>query len=179
MSVERDGPLAALAAGEVALCVHPSGQRVVDALPAAAFENLLVLTTHGDLRDVERTVRGRGGDPRCVGVVPISGTAVDYDGDMWVADRVTPGDLTGVSIQFSEGFEHVRPDEGWVVVDSLSVLGMYVEQERLFRLVDSIVTATRSRNARCVLATADGVLGERALTQFRGLVDREVSLPSG
>lgn len=179
MNAELESPLASLAAGEVALCVHSSGTRVVDSLPESAFENALVLTTDGDLERLERAVERRGGDPRRVGVVPITGSDVTYDGPLWTTPRVSPSDLTGVSIQFSEGFDHVRPDEGWVVVDSLGVLAMYVDQQRLFRLVDSIANAARGRDARCVLATAEGVLGERALTQFRGLADREVTLGEG
>ncbi|MFC3477275.1 DUF7504 family protein [Halobacterium litoreum] len=175
MNGEAATPFDDLSAGEVVLCVHPSGDRIVEVLPPAAFENLLLLTTNGDLRRLERIVSAHG-NPNRVGVVPITGSSVNYDGPLWTTDRVNPGDLTGVSIQFSEAFKHVRPDDGWVVVDNIGVLSMYVSRERLFRLVDSVANAVRERNARCVLATARGVLGESGLAQCRGLANREVSL---
>lgn len=178
MTAEVDTTALELAAGEVALCVQPSGDRVVDVLPAEAFENLLLVTTDGNLKKLERTVEARGGDPRRVGVVPVTGTEVNYDGPLWVTDRVSPSDLTGVSIQFSKAFQHVEPGEGWVAVDSLGVLSMYVSSERLFRLLDTLVGATRGRNARTVLATAEGVLGDQAMTQFRGLADEELNFAS-
>ena len=178
MTAEFDTRTVDLKAGEVALCVQPSGQRVVEVLPDAAFENLLLVTTDGNLRLIERAVEAHGGDPRRVGVVPVTGTAVDYDGPLWATDRVSPSDLTGVSIQFSKGFEHVQPDEGWVAVDSLGVLAMYASTERLFRLLDAVVGAVRGRNARAVLSTAEGVLGDQAMRQFRGLADEEVNFAS-
>ncbi|MCG1003835.1 MULTISPECIES: hypothetical protein [Halobacterium] len=174
MTPELDRRLGDLAAGDIAFCVQSSGERIVDALPESAFRNLLLVTTDGNLRKLERSIEARGGDPQRVGVVPVAGTEVDYDGPLWVTDRVAPGDLTGVSIQFSKAFEHVEPDAGWVVVDGIGVLSMYVDGERLFRLLDTLVTAIRARNARGVLATADGVLGERAMTQLRGLADQEL-----
>lgn len=178
MTAEFDTRTVDLAAGEVAFCVQPSGQGVVDVLPESALENLLLVTTDGNLGKLERAVEARGGDPRRVGVVPVTGTSVNYDGPLWVTDRVGPSDLTGVSIQFSKAFEHVQPDEGWVAVDSLGVLAMYASTERLFRLMDAVVSAVRGRNARAVLSTADGVLGERAAMQYRGLADEEVDFAS-
>ncbi|MCD2204840.1 DUF7504 family protein [Halobacterium sp. KA-6] len=176
MTPEFERRLGDLAAGEVALCVQPSGQRIVDALPDAAFQNLLVVTTDGHLGKLETRIEERGGDPRRVGVVPVTGTEVDYDGPLWVTERVAPSDLTGVSIQFSKAFEHVEPETGWVVVDGVGVLSMYVAPERLFRLLDTLVSAIRARNAHGVLTTASGVLSEQASTQLRGLVDEEVRL---
>ncbi|MUV61382.1 hypothetical protein [Halobacterium sp. CBA1126] len=156
--------------------MQPSGRRLVDALPASAFGNLLLVTTDGHLERLEESIAARGGDPECVGVVPVTGTEIDYDGPLWVTERVAPSDLTGVSIQFSKAFEHVKPDEGWVVVDSVGVLSMYVSGERLFRLLDALAGAVRGRNARGVLATADGVLGEASMTKLRGLADEEIQL---
>ncbi|CQH59654.1 uncharacterized protein HHUB_3030 [Halobacterium hubeiense] len=176
MSPELDARLGDLAAGEIALCTHSSGRRVVDALPESAFENLLLVTTDGNLGQLEKRIERRGGDPRRVGVIPVTGAEVDYDGPLWVTERVAPSDLTGVSIQFSKAFEHVEPETGWVVVDGVGVLSMYVAGERLFRLLDTLVGAVRARNARGVLVTAEGVLGEQATTQLRGLADEEVQL---
>jgi len=171
---EAAAPLSDVDPGEVVLRVQPSGARVVDALPTSAFENLLVLETNADLRRIERTVRERGGDPSHVGVVPIAATELTYDGPLWTTERANPGDLTGVSIRFSEAFAHVRPDDGWVVFDSLSVLAMYVAPERLLRFVDAVVTAVRERNARCVLAVTRGVLGERTRAQIADRCDRAI-----
>ncbi|WP_353634340.1 hypothetical protein ABSL23_15000 [Halobacterium sp. NMX12-1] len=157
MTPELDARLGDLGAGEVAFCTQSSGQRIVDALPESAFRNLLLVTTDGNLKRLERRVEERGGDPRRVGVVPVTGTEVDYDGPLWVTDRVAPSDLTGVSIQFSKAFEHVEPETGWVVVDGVGVLSMYVAGERLFRLLD-----TRGGGARAERPRRAGDCGGRA-----------------
>ncbi|GGL25147.1 hypothetical protein GCM10009037_05880 [Halarchaeum grantii] len=173
--VDDGAALADLSAGAVALYTLPSGERPLSAIPRAGFENLLVLSTSADLERLERAVAARGGDPAHVGVVPITGTTVDYDGPLWTTERANPSDLTGISIRFSEAFAHVRPGVGWVVVDNLGVLSMYVSEERLVRFVESITSATRERNAHCVLAATEGVLGERTLARLEGLTDRTVS----
>ncbi|WP_435099275.1 DUF7504 family protein [Halarchaeum sp. P4] len=175
MNTEHESPLASLEPGSVVLYEHPSGERVVESLPRDAFDNLLVLTTRGDLARLERTVTSHGGTPGRVGVVPITGATVDYTGPLWITKQVAPSDLTGISIRFSEAFRHVEPGAGWVVVDNLGVLAMYVEEERLYRLVDSIASAVRKRDARCVLATTTGVLGERSLARLRDTADEKIT----
>lgn len=168
--------LPALGPGEQVLASVPSGEYVLDYLPDEAFENLLVVAAGRSPTAIERTLREAGHEPRRVGVVPVSGTDVDYDGPMWCGDRVSPHDLTGISIQFGKGVRYVKPGEGWVVFDNLTVLLMYAEANRLFQLLNSVVDGVRAREARGVYPIVRDATSQETYQQFRSLFDREISL---
>lgn len=165
------------------LSVDPGEQVLVTAdrplleyLPDEAFENLLVLTTTALPSRVDRQVRERGHDSSRVGVIPVTGGDVDYEGPLWVADRVGPADLTGLSMRFSTAFEHVRSGIGWVCVDSVSTLYMYAEERRVFRLLQSIAEACRRRDVRGLYRAVPNTLGEQTRGALNGVVDRSVTL---
>lgn len=162
------------APGSVTLATVPGGSSVLGDLPEAAFENLLVVAAGTSVRDVQREVESRGSDPRKVGVVPVSGTGSNLDTPLWTARRVDPSDLTGISIEVSRGMDYVKPGEGWVVVDSASVLAMYAQPERLVRLLASIASACRGANARFVIAITESVLDDETTTRLAGIADQQV-----
>lgn len=174
---ESDGApdrLAALAAGEQVL-VSLAGQKFdYGGLPESAFENLLVLSVGRTPKQVERALDGRGVDPQRVGVVPVTGTGVDYDGPLWTANRVSPMDFTGISIEFTRAFEHLEPGRGWVVVDSLSILLMYADVDRVARLLDSIAGACRSQDVRGVYVVDGNAVTGDTRSRLVSLVDRVV-----
>lgn len=172
-SEAEPGP--SFSAGSVTLATVPGGTTVLDDLPNSAFENLLVVAAGTTIRDVEKAVESRGGDPRKVGVVPVSGTEQNTNTPLWTARRVDPSDLTGISIEVSRGMKYVKPGTGWVVVDSASVLAMYAQPERLLRLLSSIASTCRDANARCVIAITESVLDAETAAQFAGLADQQVS----
>lgn len=140
-------------------------------LPESAFDNLLVLSVGRNPRQIQRAIEAQDAEPRSVGVVPVSGSSIDYDGPMWVADRVSPMDFTGISIQFTRAFEHSKPDEGWVLVDSVSILLMYADVERVYRLLDSIVGACRSKDVRGVFVMDRNAVTDETANRLSSLVD--------
>ncbi len=172
--VADDGEALDLAPGETALAQLPTRASSVEHLPAEAYENLLVVTV--DSPDtVEDAVRAGGGDPANVGIVPVSASQVRYDGPCWTADRVSPSDLTGISIQFSRGEQYLRDGSGWVVVDGLGTLLMYAEETKLYRLLSHLLTRSRERDLRHVTGATASV-SEETMARFRGLHDRSVSV---
>lgn len=161
--------------GEAALARLATRDSPIEHLPSQALENLLVVTVSPPAR-VERAVREAGGDPNDVGIVPVSASAVDYDGPCWIAERVSPSDLTGISIQFSRGERYLAEGTGWVVVDGLGTMLMYVEEAKLYRLLSHFVTRARDRRLRHVTGLVDEVVSSETLARFRELHDRSVSL---
>lgn len=160
--------------------LRPGGQALVSltgqkfdygCLPESAFSNLLVLSVGRNPRKIQRALEAQGADSRSVGVVPVSGSSIDYDGPMWVADRVSPMDFTGISIQFTNAFQHSKPDEGWVLVDSVSILLMYADVDRVYRLLDSIVGACRSKNVRGVFVIDRTAVTDETANRLSSLVD--------
>ncbi|NHN40420.1 hypothetical protein G9C85_02060 [Halorubellus sp. JP-L1] len=133
--------------GTQALVLTPSLRSPLSLLPQSAFENLLVVSTTRSPKKVEQIVRERGGDPNTVGVVPVSGSPVDYDGPLWTTSVVHPNDLSGIYERFERGTNHVKPDVGWVVFDNVNVLLMYAERSSVQNFLDSVATTVRRRNA--------------------------------
>lgn len=172
---EKPASTLSLGPGEAALAQLGGRDSPLPHLPQAAFENLLVVTVDAPSA-VERAVREAGGDPSNVGVVPISASPVSYDGPCWTADRVSPSDLTGISIQFARGERYLRDGAGWLVLDGLGTLLMYAEGSKLYRLLAHLVSRCRERQLRQVTGIAASAVAPETLAQFQGLHDRTVSL---
>lgn len=164
-----------LAPGEAVLARLPEQESPVEHLPPRAYENLLVVTVAAP-ETVEAAVREAGGDPANVGIVPVSASPLSYDGPCWTAERVSPSDLTGISIQFARGERYLEEGSGWVVVDGLGTMLMYAEEENLFRLCSHLVGRARERQLRHVTGVVDTVVSPETLARFSDLHDRAVSL---
>lgn len=143
--------------------------------PEQAFENLLVLSVGRNPRQIDRALTDIDVDPRSVGVVPVTGSSISYDGTMWTSNRVSPMDLTGISIEFTRGFEHLHEGRGWVLVDSVSILLMYADVDRLYRLLDSMVSACRQKDVRGVFVVDADAVAPETMDRLEGLFDRIVS----
>jgi hypothetical protein len=143
---EDDGPLD-VPSGTQALVLAPSLRSPLSFVPPSAFENMLVVSTTRSPEKIEQLVRERGADPSRVGVVPVSGSHVDYDGPLWTTSVVHPNDLSGIYERFERGMNHVKPGEGWVVFDNVNVLLMYAERSSVANFLDSVATNVRRRHA--------------------------------
>ncbi|AHG04193.1 hypothetical protein HALDL1_11740 [Halobacterium sp. DL1] len=171
---ETPGELDGVAAGEQALVALPGTKFKYEMLPERAFENLLVVSIGRSPTQIERALEQRGVPTRNVGVVPITGSSVNYEGPMWTSNRVSPMDFTGISIEFNRGFGHLKPGTGWVLVDSVSILLMYAEVNRVYRLLDSIVGTCRTRDVTGVYTVDGNAVTPETLNRFRGLFDEFV-----
>jgi len=164
-------PLADASQGEQILATIPHSRASLDTLPDRAFENLLVVSTGAGPAKIERAVERLGHDPRRVGVVPVLGSEVSYDGPLWVAERTSPSDFTGLSIRFSKAAAHLRSGTGWVCVDSVSTLYMYADERRVYRLVQSLASTLREHDVTGVFRVAPGTVEGQTREQLRGLFD--------
>ena len=144
---EDDDRVLDVHAGSQALVLTPSLRSPLSVVPPDAFENMLVVSTTRPPKKVEQLVRERDGDPNTVGLVPVSGSPVDYDGPLWTTSVVHPNDLSGIYERFERGMSHVKPGTGWVVFDNVNVLLMYAERTSVGNFVDSVATNVRRRNA--------------------------------
>lgn len=169
-----DGDAIRTAPGEQTLALVESMATPIDGLPREAFENLLVVSAARPPGRVEAAVRRADADPATVGVVPVSGSPVDYDGPLWTASVVSPTDLTGIEMRFTDAMRHVKPDEGWVLFDNVNVLLMYAQSSNVYRLVSSLTGQARERGAHGVFALVRDAVSEETHSQFRSLFDAEV-----
>ncbi|MFC4551852.1 MULTISPECIES: DUF7504 family protein [Halorussus] len=161
--------------GEQALVTVPSMHPPLSSLPDSAFENLLVVSATASPSKVESAVERRGGDPAKVGVVPVTGSPSEYDGPLWTTDPVDPSDLTGISIRLSKALRYVTAD-GWVLFDSLNVLLMYAREDQVYRLLDSVVSNVRSREARGAYCIVREAVTEETYSRFREPFDAAITV---
>jgi len=164
----------ALEAGVQALVRMPSMRSPLAVLPDQAFENLLVVSATQPPGAVERRVRQRGGDPERVGVVPVSGSPVDYDGPMWTSEAVTPANLSGISDRVGEASRYVKPGVGWLVFDNVNVPLMYADRSGVQGLVRSVASQTRARDARGVFSVVPDALARGTYRSLEELFDLTV-----
>ncbi|WP_158056893.1 DUF7504 family protein [Halorussus halophilus] len=160
----------ALSPGEQALVSVPSMQSPLSALPAEAFDNLLVVSATTSPKKVEQLVVRRGGNPATVGVIPVTGSPSEYDGPLWTTDPVDPSDLTGISIRLSEALQYVTK-EGWVVFDNVNVLLMYAAEKSVYRLLDSVISTVRGKKARGAYCLVRDAVTDETYAQLSGLCD--------
>lgn len=164
--------------------VTPGNQVIVDSergitldqLPTEAYRNLLVVTTTQKPQRIESAVESGGGNPSDVGVIPISGSRSKYDGPLWTTDRVDPSDLTGLSMRFSDASRYLQSDDGWVVVDNMTVLLMYAPEENVYRLLSSMAANLRGRNIRGLYGVVRSAMDDSTYQRFLGAFDEELSL---
>lgn len=160
--------------GESVLAVLPSMATPLSRLPEAAYGNLLVVTVRSP-DQVERAIERAGHDPAKVGVVPVSASTVSYDGPLWVTERVSPSDLTGISVRFSEGRRHLAPERGWVVVDGIGTLLMYANDQQVYRLIAHLIEGSREKRLKSFHTLARDAVSEKTVATFRSLYDRVVT----
>ncbi|WP_323676324.1 hypothetical protein [Halorubellus sp. PRR65] len=159
--------------GTQALVLTPSLRSPLSAVPPAAFENTLVVSNTRPPRKVEQLVRDRGGDPNAVGLVPVSGSPVDYDGPLWTTSVVHPNDLSGIYERFDRGMNHVKPGEGWVVFDNVNVLLMYAERSGVENLLESVASNVRRRNAAGAYALVRDAVTDETYADIASVFDVE------
>ncbi|MFC6736388.1 hypothetical protein ACFQEQ_09080, partial [Halolamina salina] len=115
-------------------------------------------------------LRDRGVPVGNCGLIPVNGSPVRYDGPLWTTEAVSPADLTGLSMRYCEAMRHVEPGEGWVLIDNVQVLLMYVDADRAVRLLDRLTRQARERDVTGVVAVDRSAVETRTLATLGQLV---------
>jgi hypothetical protein len=150
-------------------------QSPLSALPAAAYRNLLVVSTKSPAH-VEERLAEMGVPVENVGLIPLAGNDHQYDGPLWTTEAVRPNDPTGISIAATNAFQHLEPGTGWFLVEDLNVLSMYVDETTVCRLVAHLSKNARSRNVRGVYGLVRNAVSDDTFGNYRQSVDNVVDL---
>lgn len=150
-------------------------QQPIRSLPPSAFENLLLVTADPPA-EVERQIEEMGIEGTSVGIIPITGSPVRYDGDLLTTEGIAPDDLTGLSMRFSTGLDALAPGHGWVLVDSLDVFLLYADEDRVVRFLDHVTAQTRKCDVRGVYSVVSDAIEEQTEARLRRSIDREIDL---
>lgn len=178
---DRKGAVASLEPGTQAVAMVSAMQDPLRFLPDEAFDSLLVVCTRGDPRAVEERARDAGADPSEVLVVPVSGASIRYKGDLRLAERAAPSDMTKVGVNFTNGLTELRErNDGsqcpWVVLDNFNIFLMYSNEKTVYRFMDSLTKEARRADARGMYCTVRDAIGDTSYSKFRSLCDTEIDL---
>ncbi|MFB6198416.1 MAG: hypothetical protein ABEI52_09150, partial [Halobacteriaceae archaeon] len=145
-------------------------------LPEDAFNNLLLISVRHP-RIVQRKIENIGASPETIGIIPVNGSDIEYDGKCWCARRVSPSDLTGIDIESERGLRHVNPG-GWMAVDNITTLLMYGNEDAVYHLCQSLLNRARDADATGVYAMSRRAVGDETFARFQGLFDGVVTVSS-
>ncbi|WP_435129155.1 DUF7504 family protein [Halobaculum sp. D14] len=173
--VDAAGSELAAEFGDATLVLLEAMDSLVGCVPAAAFDNALVISPSQPGR-VEAAIERRGGDPGQCGHVPVTGSPVSYDGPLWVSSPVDPSDLTGISVRVSQAMEYVKPGEGWLLWEDLQFLLLYADPSNVYRLTSQVLDRARGGDAATVVGLNAAAAEERTVARFAGLFDHYADL---
>ncbi|UPV74903.1 hypothetical protein M0R89_02255 [Halorussus limi] len=162
--------------GSQTLVRTPTDADPLAALPERAYGNLLVVSARDHPKRLEARLERGGHDPANVGVVPVVPATCDYDGDLWTTDSVSPNDLTGIAMRFSDAIRHVESGTGWVVLDALGVLLMYADADRVCRFFQTLTNRVRAREVNGMYGANPDAIADETYERLRSMCDAEREL---
>lgn len=148
--------------------------RLLDAVAPAAGERAIVVTTNLDGGTVLDRLEERGVDREQLGVIDCTGAGGDDDR---VRTLTSPGDLTGISLEFAKLLDEVA--EGTPVrvgFATVSTALMYTELRTMFRFLHVFTARIRSGDQFGVFAIDPGMHDAQAHNTIRAVFDCEVRL---
>ncbi|WP_436934754.1 DUF7504 family protein [Halovenus marina] len=135
---------------------------------------VLLISSASPVR-VQRRIENRGIAIEDVGLIPLSESEYAYDGPLCHTDPVSPGDLTGLSIEFVKALDSLLSGD-WVVFDDLATLTMYVDDQDIVRLVTHLSRQTSERDVTGLYGVTRSAIGENLYRVLGQSVDRTVDL---
>lgn len=161
--------------GQQAIVAVPSVGGTIQHLPPGATDNLLVVSSDAP-DDVAETLESMGTDLSNVGMIPVSGSPVSYEGPMVVSERIVPDDLTGLSMRYTEAIEALGSGTGWIVFDRLNVFLLYADEERVMRFLDHVAATAREEQLRSLFCVVRDAVDEQTYAKLRRRADAEIDL---
>ena len=167
VSVDRGSSL--LMTGASAL----TDERLFDAVAPDDGEIAIVITTNAGASRVADELRDRGADPGQLGVIDCTNRKSDVE-DVRVRQLSSPGDLTGISLEFAKLLdEEDDPDAVRVGFASVSTALMYTEQRPLFRFLHVFTARISSGDMFGVFTMDPGMHEDKAYNTIRAVFDAE------
>ena len=150
--------------------------RLLDAVAPGAGERAIVVTMDMGAERVAEEMADRGVDPGQVGVIDCTSQEVD-PGDVTVRHLGSPGDLTGISLEFAKLLD--RGEESTPVrvgFASVSTALMYAELRTMFRFLHVFTARIRSGEMFGVFTMDPAMHEEQAHNTIRAVFDCEATV---
>ena len=148
-------------------------ERLLDVVAPESGETAIVVTTDTGASQVAAELRRRGADPDQVGIIDCT-SRNDAVEDIRVRQLSSPGDLTGISLEFAKLLdEDDDPTDVRVGFASISTVLMYSEQQTLFRFLHVFTARISSAGMFGAFAMDPGMHDEKAYHTIRAVFDAE------
>lgn len=156
-SASTQGPqqLQTLAAGEQSLVYTKALDCPLQHLPPRAFDSLLIITFRKP-RAVHESLQSVGANMQRVGIISLSPEQVIKPDDHNYTAVVDPGDLTEVSIKYTQALDCFSANSGWVLFEKTSLLEMYHDTPTVKRFIEHVTEVAKGGGHRGVYEVVAG-----------------------
>lgn len=155
-------------------------ERILDAVAPEADERTIVITTNMGAETVVRELERRGTDRTRIGVIDCTNTDSEV-ADVTVKNLNSPGDLTGISLEFAKLLDQDSEQDSVrarVGLESVSTALMYTELRTMFRFLHVFTARIRSGDMLGVFSLDPTMHEEQAYNTIRAVFDCEAQFDS-
>lgn len=158
-----------------------TNERLLDVVTPNEGERSIVITTNSGAKTVINELERRGANRDQLGIIDCTNADVDIQ-DVPVRQLNSPGDLTGISLEFAKlfdgntGSEPVRARIGFA---SVSTALMYTELRTMFRFLHVFTARIRSGDMLGVFSLDPSMHDEKAHNTIRAVFDSEAQITDG
>lgn len=155
-------------------------QRLLDAVAPADGEQSIVITTNVDAETIVDELEDHGAEHEQIGIIDCTGHEGDVE-DVTVRSLGSPGDLTGISLEFAKLLDRSDVEPGPVRVGfaSISTALMYAELRTMFRFLHVFTARIRSGEMFGVFSMDPSMHEEQAHNTIRAVFDCEAKATAG
>lgn len=154
---------------------------LLDAVAPAEDEQAVVITMSTGAKTIVNELERRGADRDRISIIDCTNAETDVEG-VPVRHLNSPGDLTGISLEFAKLLGQNGEDESVrarVGVASVSTALMYTELRTMFRFLHVFTARIRSGDMLGVFSMDPTMHDEKAHNTIRAVFDCEAELRDG
>lgn len=154
---------------------------LLDVIAPAEDEQAVVITMNTGAKTIVNELERRGADRDQISIIDCTNAETDVEG-VPVRHLNSPGDLTGISLEFAKLLGQDGEDESVrarVGVASVSTALMYTELRTMFRFLHVFTARIRSGDMLGVFSMDPTMHDEKAHNTIRAVFDCEAELRDG
>ena len=151
-------------------------ERLLDVISPSADERAILITTKMDPERAVSELEARGADKHQIGVIDCTGQETTLD-EVLVRKLSSPGDLTGISLEFAKLLKEFEDAESVRVgFNSISTVLMYSELRTMFRFLHVFTARIRSGRMFGAFAMDPSMHEQQAYNTIRAVFDCEAQV---
>lgn len=150
-------------------------ERLLDSISPDDNERTIVITANMDVSTIVTELESRGAEREQLDVIDCTTTESTPD-EYEVRKLNSPGDLTGISLEFAKLLENDEEMSVRVGMSSISTALMYTELRTLFRFLHVFTSRIRSGEMFGVFAMDPSMHEDQATNTIRAVFDAEARI---